>query len=164
MCTSNLLASNLHVPFRAIASLDPTSLEFALSYGLTPQRAGEREEYFNQLICTFLSPHKSFYPTAPGHIAFLVRFKYGPKIYGNHVSIVFVNRRLSILVHTNVMKKPAFIVDVRVKTNKRVLAELGRAVNKKTGNRRSMVDVVDGVETVGRMLGIKGPQKRTSKL
>jgi hypothetical protein len=27
-----------------------------------------------------------------------------------------------------------------------------------------MVDVVDGVETVGRMLGIKGPQKRTSKL
>jgi hypothetical protein len=63
-----------------------------------------------------------------------------------------------------VMKKPAFIVDVRVKTNERMLAELERAVNKKTGNRRSMMDVVDGVETVGPMLGIKGPQKRTSKL
>jgi hypothetical protein len=61
---------------------------------------------------------------------------------------VFVNRRLSILVHTNVMEKPDFIVDVRVKTNERVLAELEKAVN----------------ETVGRMLGIKGPQKRTSKL
>jgi hypothetical protein len=147
-----------------MASLDPTSLEFALSYGLTPQRAGELEEYFNQLICTFLSPHKSFYPTAPGHIAFLVRFKYGPQIYGNHVLIVFVNRRLSILVHTNVMEKPDFSVDVRVKRNERVLAELEKAVNEKIGNRRLLVDVVDGVETVGRILGIKGPQKRTSKL
>jgi hypothetical protein len=116
-----------------MASLDPTSLEFALSYGLTPQRAGERQEYFDQLICTFLSPYKSFYPTAPGHIAFLVRFKYGPQIYGNHVLIVFVNRRLSILVHTNVMEKPDFIVDVKVKTNERVRADLEKAVNKKIG-------------------------------
>jgi hypothetical protein len=147
-----------------MTSSDPTSLEFAPSYGLTPQRAGERQESFDQLICTFLSPHKSFYPTAPGHIAFLVRFKYGPQIYGNHVSIVFVNRLLSILVHTNVMKKPAFIVDVRVKTNERVLAELEKAVNEKIGNRRLLEDFVDGVETVGRILGIKGYQKRTSKL
>jgi hypothetical protein len=62
------------------------------------------------------------------------------------------------------MEKPDFIVDVRVKTNERVLAELEKAVNEKIGNRRLLVDVVDGVETVGRMLGIKGPQKRTSKL
>jgi hypothetical protein len=110
------------------------------------------------------SCHKSFYPTALGPIASLVRLKYGPQICGNHVSIVFVNRRLSILVHTNVMEKPDFIVDVRVKTNERVLAELEKAVNEKIGNRRLLVDVVDGVETVGRMLGIKGPQKRTSKL
>jgi hypothetical protein len=147
-----------------MTSLDPTSLEFALSYGLTPQRAGERQEYFDQLICTFFSPHKSFYPIAPGHIAFLVRFKYGPQICGNHVLIVSVNRRLSILVHTNVMEKPDFIVDVRVKKNERVLAELEKTVNEKIRNRRSLVDVVDGVETVCRILGIKGPQKRTSKL
>jgi hypothetical protein len=77
---------------------------------------------------------------------------------------VFVNRRLSILVHTNVMEKPDFVVDVRVKTNERVLAELEKAVSEKIRNRRLLVDVVDGVETVCRILGIKGPQKRTSKL
>jgi hypothetical protein len=82
MCTSNLLASNLHVPFRTMASSEPTSLEFALSYGLTPRRAGERQEYYDQLICTFLLHHKSFYPTALGHIASLVRLNADPKYVG----------------------------------------------------------------------------------
>jgi hypothetical protein len=68
------------------------------------------------------------------------------------------------MVHTDAKVKPDFILDVTARANeRRVLAVLSRAVEKRVGGDRFAETVVHGVEMVGRIMGI-GKGKGGAKL
>jgi hypothetical protein len=90
-------------------------------------------------------------------------FHHGANTFANHVSVAYTNRLISTIVHTNAKVKPDFILDMTARANESVPAVLSKAVEKRIAGDRFAIDVLNSVETVGRIIGV-GKGKGGAKL